>query len=135
VSLPTALTRPLSTQYSLIKLIQTFSSPTALTPSPYHPHLHTSGPTSTPALIVLFNALLAGHRVVFLGHGQPAGRVAELVLAACALVSGCGAVLPGIETRAFPYTNLANLDNLEQVCVRVPSPLLIRALPSASSAC
>ncbi|GAA5855904.1 hypothetical protein JCM9279_001167 [Rhodotorula babjevae] len=101
--------------YSLIKLVQTFSSPTALTPSPFHPHLHTSGHTTTPALIVLFNALLAGHRVVFLGHGQPAGRVAELVLAACAMVSGCGAVLPGVEARAFPYTNLANLDNLEQV--------------------
>ncbi|GAA5945753.1 hypothetical protein JCM3775_005839 [Rhodotorula graminis] len=101
--------------YSLIKLVQTFSSPTALTPSAFHPHLHTSGHTSTPALIVLFNALLARHRVVFLGHGQPAGRVAELVLAACAMVSGCGAVLPGVERRAFPYTNLANLDNLEQV--------------------
>ncbi|GAA5821503.1 hypothetical protein JCM3770_000601, partial [Rhodotorula araucariae] len=101
--------------YSLIKLIQTFSSPTALSTSPFHPHLHTSGHTSTPALIVLFNALLAGHRVVFLGHQQPAGRVAELVLAACALVSGCGAVLPGIEARAFPYTNLANLENLERV--------------------
>ncbi|BGP39727.1 hypothetical protein JCM10450v2_003696 [Rhodotorula kratochvilovae] len=101
--------------YSLIKLVQTFSSPSALSPSPFHPHLHTSGHTTTPALIVLFNALLAGHRVVFLGHQQPAGRVAELVLAACALVSGSGAVLPGVEARAFPYTNLANLDNLERV--------------------
>ncbi|GAA5997729.1 AFI1/MesA family protein [Rhodotorula paludigena] len=101
--------------YSLIKLIQTFSSPSSLVPGPLHPHLHTSG-ASTPALIVLFNALLTNQRVVFLGHGQPAARVAELVLAACALVSGCGSVLQGgIEERAFPYTNLSNLDNLENV--------------------
>ncbi|GAA6027633.1 hypothetical protein JCM8097_007956 [Rhodosporidiobolus ruineniae] len=100
--------------YSLIKLIQTFSSPSSLVPGPLHPHLHTSGP-HTPALIVLFNALVTGQRVVFLGHGQPAGRVAELVLAACALVSGCGSVLHGIEERAFPYTNLANLDNLQNI--------------------
>lgn len=67
---------------------------------------------------MLFNALLTNQRVVFLGHGQPAARVAELVLAACALVSGCGSVLQGgIEERAFPYTNLSNLDNLENVCV------------------
>ncbi|GAA5914657.1 hypothetical protein JCM8208_000402, partial [Rhodotorula glutinis] len=115
VRIPMATFRSEVGDYSLIKLVQTFSAPSALTPSPFHPHLHTSGHTSTPALIVLFNALLAGHRVVFLGHGQPAGRVAELVLAACAMVSGCGAVLPGVEGRAFPYTNLANLDNLEQV--------------------
>ncbi|GAA5924641.1 hypothetical protein JCM1841_006373, partial [Sporobolomyces salmonicolor] len=100
--------------YSLIKLIQTFSSPTSLSPSPLHAHLHTSG-AQTPPIIVLFNALLTGHRVVFLGHGQPAGHVAELVLAACALASGCGAVMGGFEERAFPYTNLSNLDNLQEV--------------------
>ncbi|GAA5868799.1 hypothetical protein JCM1840_005123 [Sporobolomyces johnsonii] len=100
--------------YSLIKLIQTFSSPTSLSPSPLHAHLHTSG-AQTPPIIVLFNALLTGHRVVFLGHGQPAGHVAELVLAACALASGCGAVMGGFEERAFPYTNLSNLDNLQGV--------------------
>ncbi|GAA5958013.1 hypothetical protein JCM21900_004745 [Sporobolomyces salmonicolor] len=100
--------------YSLIKLIQTFSSPNSLSPSPLHAHLHTSG-AQTPPIIVLFNALLTGHRVVFLGHGQPAGHVAELVLAACALASGCGAVMGGFEERAFPYTNLSNLDNLQEV--------------------
>ncbi|BGP31722.1 hypothetical protein JCM10296v2_003496 [Rhodotorula toruloides] len=100
--------------YSLIKLVQTFSGPTSLAPGPILPQLHTSGP-STPALIVLLNAILTGHRVVFLGHQQPAGRVAELVLAACALASGSGAVLQGFEERAFPYTNLSNLDNLQNV--------------------
>lgn len=52
-------------------------------------------------------------RVVFLGHGQAASQVANLVLAACALGSGCGSVLKGFTDRAFPYTNLTNLDNLE----------------------
>ncbi|GAA5824786.1 hypothetical protein JCM10212_004929 [Sporobolomyces blumeae] len=102
-------------EYSLIHLIQTFSGPSSLVPSStMHPALHTSG-HATPPIIVLFNALVTNHRVVFLGHGQPAGKVAELVLAACALASGSGAVLEGFEERAFPYTNLSNLDNLEKV--------------------
>ncbi|GAA5874615.1 hypothetical protein JCM3774_004662 [Rhodotorula dairenensis] len=118
LSLPVKI--PLSTfpteigDYSLIKLVQTFSAPGSLVPGPHHPHLHTAG-AQTPAIIVLLNAILTGQRVVFLGHGQPAGRVAELVLAACALASGCGAVLLGIEHRAFPYTNLSNLDNLQHI--------------------
>lgn len=101
-------------QYSLIKLIQMFGTPTSLTPGPLHPHLHTSG-AATPAILVLFNALVTRKRVVILGHGQPAGSVASLVLAACALGSGCGAVLGGFLERAFPYTNLLNLDHLENV--------------------
>ncbi|GAA5910867.1 AFI1/MesA family protein [Sporobolomyces salmoneus] len=101
--------------YSLINLIQTFSAPNSLVPSSIlHPSLHTSG-ASTPPIILLFNALVTGHRVVFLGHGQAAGKVADLVLAACALASGCGTVLRGFEGRCFPYTNLSNLDNLENV--------------------
>ncbi|TKA55207.1 hypothetical protein B0A53_02177 [Rhodotorula sp. CCFEE 5036] len=118
LSLPVKI--PLSTfptevgDYSLIKLVQTFSGPGSLAPGPHHPHLHTAG-AQTPAIIVLLNAILTGQRVVFLGHGQPAGRVAELVLAACALASGGGSVLHGIEDRAFPYTNLSNLDNLQNI--------------------
>ncbi|GAA6018539.1 hypothetical protein JCM11491_006439 [Sporobolomyces phaffii] len=101
--------------YSLINLIQTFSAPNSLVPSStLHPALHTSG-ASTPPIILLFNALVTSHRVVFLGHGQAAGKVADLVLAACALASGCGAILGGFEERCFPYTNLSNLDNLENV--------------------
>jgi hypothetical protein len=117
-------------QYSLIKLVQTFSGPNSLAPGPILPQLHTSG-LGTPALIVLLNAILTGYRVVFLGHQQPAGRVAELVLAACALASGSGAVLQGFEERAFPYTNLSNLDNLQNVCVR--SHLIIIMLPRRRS--
>jgi hypothetical protein len=106
---------PFHSQYSLINLIQTFSASNSLVPSStLHPALHTSG-SSTPPIILLFNALVTQHRVVFLGHGQAAGKVADLVLAACALASGCGAILGGFEERCFPYTNLSNLDNLENV--------------------
>jgi hypothetical protein len=58
------------------------------------------------------NALLTQKRIIFLGHGQPAGHVANLVLAACALT---GQVLRGFTERAFPYSNLAGLDMLEEV--------------------
>ena len=105
-------------QYSLINLIQTFSpsaaAPQSTVSGPLHPHLHTSG-LSTHPIILLLNAILTHKRVVFLGHQQAAGKVAELVLAACALGTGCGAVLGGVVQRAFPYTNLSNLDNLQEV--------------------
>lgn len=100
--------------YSLIRLIQTFSSPGALLPlpTPLLPHLHTGGPQTHP-IIFLFNALVSGLRVVFLGANMPAGQVSEYVLAACALASGCGSVLTGFAERAFPYSNLVNIDSHE----------------------
>ncbi|GAC99096.1 hypothetical protein PHSY_006694 [Pseudozyma hubeiensis SY62] len=101
-------------EYSLIRLIQTFSGPQSTPTGPIHPHLHTNGPSTHP-IIVLFNALITQKRVIFLGYGQPANHVASFVLAACALASGCGVVLQGFAARAFPYTNLLNLDDLEKV--------------------
>lgn len=102
-------------QYSLIKLVQTFSSPNALdAAAPTHPHLHSNGPSTHP-IVLLFNALITQKRVVFLGHGQPAGTVAEFVLAACALGSGCGAVLDGFLERAFPYSNLTIFEDFQAV--------------------
>lgn len=119
VSVPIRL--PLTTfpeevgDYSLIRLIQLFSSPSALPASgPLYAHLHTQGHSTHP-IIFLFNALITGMRIVFLGNGQPAGEVANLVLAACALASGCGSVLRGFTERAFPYSNLTNIDNHEKV--------------------
>ena len=107
-------------QYSLIKLVQVFSNPGALvTTGPTHSHLHTNGHSTHP-IVLLFNALTTHKRVLFLGHGQPAGDVANFVLAACALGSGCGSVLKGFTERAFPYTNLTNLDNLQTMSV-IPS--------------
>lgn len=119
-SVPLPIRVPLTTfpeevgEYSLIKLIQTFSGPQSTPTGPIHPHLHTNGPSTHP-IIVLFNALITQKRVIFLGYGQPANQVAGFVLAACALGSGCGVVLQGFAARAFPYTNLLNLDDLEKV--------------------
>ncbi|KAF9258849.1 mesa protein [Marasmius fiardii PR-910] len=110
---------PLSTfseevgDYSLITLVKVFSSP-QLVSGPQHPHLHTSGPQTHP-IIILFNALVTGKRVIFLGHKRPAGEVSTFVLAACALGSGCGAVLRGFVERAFPYANLNNREEWESV--------------------
>ncbi|KAJ7233911.1 docking domain of Afi1 for Arf3 in vesicle trafficking-domain-containing protein [Mycena rebaudengoi] len=99
--------------YSLITLIKAFSSQ-ALVSGPSHPHLHTNGPQTHP-IIILFNALVTGKRIIFLGHRKPAGEVSTFVLSACALGSGCGAVLRGFIERSFPYANLNNRDEWEAV--------------------
>ncbi|KAF8143329.1 mesa protein [Mycena galopus ATCC 62051] len=99
--------------YSLITLIKAFSSQ-ALVSGPMHPHLHTNGPQTHP-IIILFNALVTGKRIIFLGHRKPAGEVSSFVLSACALGSGCGAVLRGFIERSFPYANLNNRDEWEAV--------------------
>ncbi|KAJ7049952.1 docking domain of Afi1 for Arf3 in vesicle trafficking-domain-containing protein [Mycena amicta] len=110
---------PLSTfpeevgDYSLIMLVKAFSS-TAQVSGPLHPHLFTNGPQTHP-IIILFNALVTGKRIIFLGHKKPAGEVSTFVLSACALGSGCGAVLRGFIERAFPYANLNNKDEWEAV--------------------
>lgn len=93
-------------EYSLIQLIQTFSAPLITISGPLHPHLHTNGILTHP-IIILFNALVTGKRILFLGHNIPAGQVANYVLSACALGSGCGAVLRGFIERSFPYAGLA----------------------------
>jgi hypothetical protein len=92
--------------------VTTFSSSN---PSgPLHPHLHSNGQL-TPPLIILFNAIVTNKRIVFLGHNQPASRVASHVLAACALGSGCGSAWRGVAKRCFPYANLGTMDELEKV--------------------
>lgn len=93
-------------EYSLIQLIQTFSTPLITISGPLHPHLHTNGSLTHP-IIILFNALVTGKRILFLGHNIPAGQVANYVLSACALGSGCGAMLRGFIERSFPYAGLA----------------------------
>jgi hypothetical protein len=65
--------------------------------------------------VLLFNALITQKRIVFLGHGLPAGHVSEMVLAACALGSGSGAVLEGFISRAFPYCNLTIYEDFKVV--------------------
>ncbi|KAG0246558.1 docking domain of Afi1 for Arf3 in vesicle trafficking-domain-containing protein [Mortierella sp. GBAus27b] len=99
-------------EFSLIKLITTFS-PASPSPNqhPYHAHLDSNGPNTHP-IMLLMNALLTEKRIIFLGNGHPAGDVANFVLAACALGSGSGGVLRGFPERAYPYTNLAGIDHL-----------------------
>lgn len=99
--------------YTIIELVQTFGQNASPFPGPYHSWLHTNGPHTHP-IILIFNAILCHKRVMFLGHGLPANHVARMVLAACAMVTGSGQVLRGITETAFPYTNLASLEVLEQ---------------------
>jgi hypothetical protein len=115
VKVPTAISPETVGDFSLIKLITTFSTPHATSAVPFnpnHPHLTTSGPLTHP-IIVLLNALITQKRVVFLGHNLPSADVAEAVLAACALASG--GLLRGFTRHAFPYTDLTKIDDLLKV--------------------
>ncbi|KAF2154801.1 spindle pole body interacting protein [Myriangium duriaei CBS 260.36] len=115
VKVPTALTAETVGDFSLVKLIQTFSQPHATSPEPFktlHPHLTTSGALTHP-IIVLLNALLTQKRIIFIGHNLPSSTVAETVLAACALASG--GLLRGFVRHAFPYTDLTKIDDLLKV--------------------
>lgn len=114
VKVPTVIWPEVVGDFSLIKLIQIFSTPHAASPQPFpiHPHLTTSGPFTHP-IIVLVNAMLTQKRVIFLGHNRPSGEVAEAVLAACALASG--GILRGFTRHAFPYTDLTKIDDLLRV--------------------
>jgi hypothetical protein len=114
IKVPTALSPETVGDFSLIKLIQTFSAPHASSPQPFalHPHLTTSGAYTHP-IIVLVNALLTQKRIIFIGHNRPSSEVAEAVLAACALASG--GMLRGFIRHAFPYTDLTKVDDLLKV--------------------
>ncbi|KAJ2557583.1 hypothetical protein EV175_001251 [Coemansia sp. RSA 1933] len=99
--------------FSLIRLLTTFSGslPSGSSSKITHPHLESSGQYTHP-IILLMNGLLTQKRIIFLGHGKPAGEVSNYVLSAVALGSGGGGILRGFANRAFPYTNLTNLDTL-----------------------
>ncbi|QRV88954.1 polarity axis stabilization protein [Ceratobasidium sp. AG-Ba] len=106
---------PLSTfpeevgDFSLIKLINTFSNNPVI--GPVTPHLHPQGAQTHP-LVVLFNALVTQQRIIFLGQRCAAGDVANFVLAACAFGAGCS-VLRGFTERAFPFVGLFHTRVLE----------------------
>jgi hypothetical protein len=114
IKVPTALSPETVGDFSLVKLIQTFSTPHSTQPQPFalHPHLTTSGAYTHP-IIVLVNALLTQKRIIFLGHNRPSSEVAEAVLGACALASG--GLLRGFVRHAFPYTDLTKVDDLLKV--------------------
>ncbi|KAK5676540.1 hypothetical protein LTS10_010841 [Elasticomyces elasticus] len=101
--------------FSLLKLLTTFSVPHSTSPVPFthpHPHLTTSGPLTHP-IIVLLNALLTQKRIIFLGHNLPSSLVGESVLAACSLASG--GLLRGFTRHSFPYTDLSKIEELLRV--------------------
>ncbi|KAL8943600.1 MAG: hypothetical protein Q9216_000965 [Gyalolechia sp. 2 TL-2023] len=114
IKVPTGISAETVGDFSLIKLIQAFSTPHVSSPQPFliHPHLTTSGAYTHP-VIVLVNAILTQKRIIFLGHNRPSGEVAEAVLAACALASG--GLLRGFTRHAFPYTDLTKIDDLLNV--------------------
>lgn len=114
VKIPTARSPETVGDFSIIKLIQTFSDPHMTAPQPFalHPHLTTSGAYTHP-IIVLVNAILTQKRIMFLGYNRPSGDVAEAVLASCALASG--GILRGFTRHAFPYTDLTKIDDLLKV--------------------
>lgn len=114
IKVPVAISPETVGDFSLLKLIQTYSEPHAKSPQPFtlHPHLTTSGAYTHP-IMVLVNAMLTQKRVIFLGHNRPSGEVAEAVLAACALASG--GILRGFTRHAFPYTDLSKIDDLLKV--------------------
>ena len=115
VKIPVALSPETVGDFSLIKLITTFSTPHSASPTPFnptHPHLTTNGPMTHP-IVVLINALLTQKRIIFLGHNLPSSSVAEAVLGACALASG--GLLRGFTRHAFPYTDLTKIDDLLKV--------------------
>ncbi|KAK3723024.1 hypothetical protein LTR37_002170 [Vermiconidia calcicola] len=110
IKIPVALSPETVGDFSLVKLITTFSHPHPFAPT--HPHLTTNGPLTHP-IIVLINALLTQKRIIFLGHNLPSSDVAEAVLGACALASG--GLLRGFTRHAFPYTDLTKIDDLLKV--------------------
>jgi len=115
IKVPVALFPETVGDFSLIKLITTFSKPHSSSPqafSPTHSHLTTGGPLTHP-IIVLLNALLTQKRVILLGHNLPSLDVAQAVLGACALASG--GLLRGFARHAFPYTDLTKIDDLLKV--------------------
>ncbi|KAG5182589.1 docking domain of Afi1 for Arf3 in vesicle trafficking-domain-containing protein [Tribonema minus] len=62
------------------------------------------------AAMRIYNAVITGQRVLFVGYNHAAGDVGKLVLAACAMVAP---PLRGIVRRTFPYANLSDLAFLE----------------------
>lgn len=59
--------------------------------------------------LIFFLALLRQQRIIFCGYNINSGEVANYVAAACALFAP---PLRGFTERAFPYTNLVNVDNM-----------------------
>ncbi|KCV73453.1 hypothetical protein H696_00987 [Fonticula alba] len=81
--------------FSLIELIQKFG--------------HSTVGKGENGIMAIFNALLRQQRILFVGYQRPASEVSNLALAACAMLAP---TLRGFARRAFPYSNLTNLDGM-----------------------
>ena len=62
------------------------------------------------AALRVFNAIIAGKRIMVVGHGYSAQEVCNMVLGSAAMVAP---PLTGILSRCFPYANLTDLSFLE----------------------
>ena len=87
--------------FSLIQLVNRFNAPMAQ-----------KAPLGVPEnqVMVILNALVAQKRILFLGHGC---RTEEIVNCVLATIAMGGPVLgaESIAARAFPYTNLSQVDS------------------------
>ncbi len=76
------------------------------------------------SILRIYNALLIGARILFIGYNHAAGDVCKFVLAACAMVAPpCSHMI----NKAFPYANLSDLSFLEVDCyiAGVTNPMFI----------
>ncbi len=62
------------------------------------------------SIMRIYNALLIGARILFVGYNHVAGDVCKFVLAACTMIAP---PCYGIINKAFPYANLSDLSFLE----------------------
>lgn len=73
-------------------------------------------PKGENGVMVILNALLRQQRIIFLGYNMPSGEVANYVLAAASMLNP---PLRGFTQRAFPYTNLSNVETVLAWCGRL----------------
>ena len=64
----------------------------------------------------IYNAILSGQRILFVGYSHAAADVAQMVFSAAALVTP---PLVGVCRRLFPYGNLTDLSFLEVIQIVV----------------
>ncbi|KAI8616891.1 hypothetical protein BC830DRAFT_152306 [Chytriomyces sp. MP71] len=111
--------------FSLIKLITTFSALDAIHPPAFldlrwrnnapflwHPHLDCGA--RTHPFVLLLNALVTEKRVLFLGSGRTGGEVAGYVHAAAAAAGGGGTVVPDVLERVASVVNVGDLIGLQR---------------------
>jgi hypothetical protein len=66
--------------------------------------------TFGPAVMRIFNSIITGQRILFVGYNHAASDVAQMVLSAVALVSP---PIPSVIRRAYAYANLTDMSFLE----------------------